>query len=276
MLLIDAHVHIHDCFNLGTFFNSAFLNFKSEAVKAGCGDDFTGVLLLAETARENWFSHLSRYADGDNLPGARTTGAWKFFRTKESCSISARTADGKDLILIAGRQIVTAEGLEILALINSDKFQDGQPLMKMLEVVSQSGGIAVIPWGFGKWIGRRGSILNNLLEKPNHFSLFLGDNGGRPYFWPTPSHMKLALKKGNLVLPGSDPLPFARQSNRAGGFGFILPETISDLTPGRDLIKILNNWSDNFKVFGNLERASTFFCNQIAMQMKKRNQRKKQ
>jgi hypothetical protein len=51
MILIDAHVHIYDCFDLEKFFDSAYANFKSAAEQLGHTNDFTGILLLAETSK---------------------------------------------------------------------------------------------------------------------------------------------------------------------------------------------------------------------------------
>lgn len=35
MILVDAHVHIYDCFDLETFLDSALKNFKAEAARCG-------------------------------------------------------------------------------------------------------------------------------------------------------------------------------------------------------------------------------------------------
>jgi hypothetical protein len=51
MMLVDAHVHVYDCFDLKKFFDAAFANFKSEADRLGSGDNFIAVLFLAETLK---------------------------------------------------------------------------------------------------------------------------------------------------------------------------------------------------------------------------------
>jgi len=61
MILVDAHVHIYDCFDIQTFLDSAFANFKAEAARCGQEDSFTAVLLLTETAKDNWFQRLAGY-----------------------------------------------------------------------------------------------------------------------------------------------------------------------------------------------------------------------
>jgi hypothetical protein len=64
MILVDAHVHIHDCYNVGEFFDSACTNFKFAAERLGHENNFTGILLLTETPNENWFGRLANYAIG--------------------------------------------------------------------------------------------------------------------------------------------------------------------------------------------------------------------
>ena len=63
--------------------------------------------------------------------------------------------------------------------------------------------------GFGKWIGRRGAVLQKLLATHNYPYLFLGDNSGRPSFWSKPHYFQLAKKQAIRILPDTDPLPFA-------------------------------------------------------------------
>ena len=49
-----------------------------------------------------------------------------------------------------------------------------------------SNGLAIVPWGFGKWVGKRGKALRRALESVDSRQFFLGDNSGRPKFSPTP------------------------------------------------------------------------------------------
>ena len=273
MILIDAHVHIYDCFDLQTFFNSAFANFRTQAARLGHGKTFTAILLLTETARENWFQRLQEYTGQSFGIGGRAPSQWRFYKTNEACSLCARGAYDQILFLIAGRQIVTAEDLEVLALGTDKKFEDGEILEEVIGTVSGIGAIPVVPWGPGKWMGKRGVLLTQLLNGPEIPGLFLGDNGNRPYFWPNPSHFKLAEKKGIRVLPGTDPLPFASESCRPGSFGFLVNDSVTSEYPAKDLKSILANQTTCLQPYGHLEHPWRFFRNQIAMQMMKRMRR---
>jgi hypothetical protein len=140
MILVDAHVHIHDCYNLGNFFDSANANFKSAARRLGHENDYTGILLLAEASNDNWFRRLADSIGGRDLPAEKEIGNWTFHRTNEKCSLLAQSGDSQNLYLIAGRQIVSAERLEILALLIDEFFKDGDPVLALMETVDRTEG----------------------------------------------------------------------------------------------------------------------------------------
>ena len=192
MILADAHVHIYDCFDLEKFLDAAYSNFQSQADRLGQGDNFIPVLLLAETAKDCWFNRLREYADGKNTHRDRAIQKWEFHLTGERLSLFARSGNSKSLIIIAGRQVETAEGLEVLALSTTVSFRPGIPIIDLIKEVKKHDAIPVIPWGFGKWLGRRGSVLKRLLKLAKNSDFFLGENGGRPNITLSPSHFKIA------------------------------------------------------------------------------------
>jgi hypothetical protein len=275
MILIDAHVHIYDCFDLQSFLDSALENFKAEAVRCGQEDAFTALVLLTETAKENWFHRLTGYAGTKSGTGSRSIGNWTFHRTNENRSRYAQSGNSKGFFLFAGRQIVTAEGLEVLALATMENFRDGFSIEELVRTVRKSGAIPVIPWGFGKWMGKRGAILKNILRKEKNSFLFLGDNSGRPVFLARPSLFEIAEKKGVRVLPGSDSLPFPSESHRAGSFGLSIEGTITRERPARDLKRILLDPKTRLQAYGSLEHPYRFFRNQLRARIVKRRHKQK-
>ena len=269
MILIDAHVHIYDCFDLAKFFDSAHANFKFEAEQQDHGHDFTGILLLAETFKDNWFNHLADYADGKGLPDGKNTGSWIFSRTNENDSLLVTSGDSKNLLLIAGRQIVTDEGLEVLALFTNESFKDGTPIKKLVAEIRDNGTLAVIPWGFGKWMGKRGAVLNRLIESAKSSDFFLGDSSNRPFFLTYPPQFKLAQNKNIRNLPGSDPLPLQSEFNKAGSWGFSISEHLDESKPVAQLKEFIYKKPSELILFGKLEGLWGFIKNQLLLKLKK-------
>ncbi|HMK65322.1 MAG TPA: hypothetical protein VK564_05965, partial [Thermodesulfobacteriota bacterium] len=158
-----------------------------------------------------------------------------------------------------------AEGLEVLALGTLDPLEEGRSLISLIPKISQSGGLPVIPWGVGKWLGARGNLVKSIIEQNEIRPLFLGDNGNRPTFWPRPKYFELAEKKGIALLPGSDPLPFPSEIVKIGRFGFKISGSINPGYPGRDIKKLLLDPATKPEIFGSLEKPLRFFRNQLKM-----------
>lgn len=263
IILADAHVHIHNCFNLTQLLNSAFNNFAQVATKVDNNSPYSAVLFLAETSQDDYFNHLSALAKN----GSELSPEFKIETTQEKCSIVLNHVTKGKLYLIAGRQIITAEKLEVLGLTTSHKIEDGKPIQNVINYIIDCGGIPVIPWGFGKWIGHRGKVLEDLLKKYEFPYLFLGDNSGRPRFWSNPHYFELARKEGIPILPGSDPLPFSSEFRRPGSFGFTVYGTLNNQTPAQSIKKILLKPSVEIRPYGLAETTYRFIQNQIIMQV---------
>jgi hypothetical protein len=265
--LIDAHVHVYDCFDIHTFLDLAMRNFQEAALVSSAGNSFLGVLLLTETVNDNKFSTLKLRAtereEAENPP------AWKFINTEEDCSLLAIHKNNHMLAIIAGRQIISEENLEILALGTTRVFPEHLPITDVLTMARASQALAVLPWGFGKWLAGRGSHIERLLKSTHHPDLFLGDNSGRPGFLPRPGFFKQAEQRNIRILPGSDPLPFPRAIVKPGSFGFILNRVINAMTPASDIKRLLSEPGFTVNPYGTMETPLQFARNQIAMQLVK-------
>jgi len=270
MILVDAHVHIHNCFDLEKLFDSAYSNFRSEAVRSDCDDEFAGVLLLAETYNDNWFKYLINYAEGKKILKKKKLDSWSVRRTAETSSLYINSDIDRHLFLIAGRQIITSENIEILALVTSESFENGLGIVDTIGEINNKEGIQVLPWGAGKWLGNRGKIISNIIRSKKSNSLFLGDNSGRPIFWKRPRHFKIAQELSWSILPGSDALPFASEQRRVGSFGFWVDRTIDPKRPAQSIKKILSDEKIIIHPYGKLESIPLFIINQIRMQFRKR------
>lgn len=263
VLYVDAHVHIHPAFDLPVFVESCARNVAVAARSRGEDPAAAiGVLLLSEGLNEGAFARLES-AIGRDL------GRWTIHATDEAESLLIRESGSLRLAVIAGRQLVSSEGVEVLALLTPQSFRQGAALTEMVAEVRRSGAIPVLPWGFGKWTLRRGALVAALLRS-SEGDIHLGDNSGRLRIAPTPRLFGEARSRGIPILPGTDPLPFRDQQRRAGSFGFLAETTIDPARPASSLRRWIRDLRTQPHTYGSLEMLPAFCWNQVRMQWRKR------
>ncbi|MDO6587046.1 hypothetical protein Q4543_16145 [Salipiger sp. 1_MG-2023] len=186
------------------------------------------VMMLTETARDSAFDALAT--------GRLAPIGWTIDRIEDDpAALRARcVAGGAGLVLIAGRQIQTREGVEVLALASAGHVDDGLPIRTVLADLQDRQIPAVLPWGVGKWLGKRGALVAELIgaDAPG---LMLGDNAGRPWIWPRPAIFAKALRDGVPILPGSDPLPLPGAEAGLGAFGCLIDAPLDEARPAHAL-----------------------------------------
>ncbi len=260
--LIDGHVHIHECFECEGFFDAAAANFERARDKLRVGDDAYGFLMLTESASVDCFAALAE--------GKLATGGWQITRTQETISLLATRPGVLPLLVIAGRQIVSAERIEVLALGTGAHIPDGKPLAATVDAVRAEGALPVLPWGFWKWWGKRGRIVDAYLARVPPVEIFLGDNGGRPVALPGPRQFAHAALRGIRILPGSDPLPRPRELERVGSSGFVLRLEPNLDRPAFALRSALDRLERQPATFGRLQRPARFLSNQLSLRLRRR------
>jgi hypothetical protein len=238
-LLVDGHVHMHDRYDERAFIAAAKANLSSHG-------EGMPALLLAEMDGHNYF---------------------KRWRTGQSELEVAPTEEGESLILcgqvlvVAGRQIVTSERIEVLALLSDKMFKDGRPLEETLRATSDAGATAVLPWGAGKWIGNRGRLVADAAER---HGVMLGDNAGRPVGWPAPG-----IFRRHIVLPGTDTLRMPGQQHRVGRYGFELGGCFDLSRPAEGIRAALEQLRESPKTLGRRSDPLTFLRQQIGLRLHK-------
>ncbi len=267
MIFVDAHVHVYDCFDIDLLLDSALSNFQEAAQQNRTAQKpLSYVLLLTEGKTESWFQTLSTTLDANRQ--CKITERWSAVDRGdvESLTVFRNDVPEKEIHIVAGRQVVTMENIEVLALFVKQGLTNGLPLHETVDRVKELGGIPVLPWGVGKWFGKRGEIIKDFLVNYGNSNLFLGDNGGRPRFWPTPNLFNLAKKTGAVVLPGSDPLPLPSEAQRVGSFGFYLDENSPQVdSPTKCLKNALLSPKVTISPFGCLQDNRLFFLNQFRL-----------
>lgn len=282
---VDAHVHLHPCYDPDDLLQNAYANL------AAASNGATGVvprayfLLLAECAPDDCFGALRALASlADGRAGSeRAAGAsaahttwglrrlqrWTVAPTDEDISVVACDRERR-LFIVAGRQVACREGLEVLVLGTTRRFADGRPIRDLLRETDALGVPRVIPWGPGKWLFRRGRLLEALVQEFRKPTLFLGDEGGRPAFWGYPQHFEQAARLGVRDLPGTDPLPFPHDVEKVGRMGLRIPIDLDPGRPGESLLRALTHLGTPLERFATLEPPLRFVRNQIGMQLRKR------
>lgn len=258
-VFVDGHVHIYGCYEAGQVFDGAWSNISTAAARLGVARNFQAVLILTESAGDKAFDSLS---EGSAVAG------WQISRTGEPGALSLQRDDDARLLLLAGRQLVSAEKLEISAYFVTKELADGAPLDNVLQQVARAGGLAILPWGVGKWLGKRGQDVKRVLSQ-HQLPLLVSDNGGRPWFWPTPRLFRTAERLGVPVLAGTDSLPKASEQQKAGGYGFVMKGALSQESPGQDMKNRLLALERSPMQYGRREGIWPFFRNQISMQARR-------
>lgn len=246
--LIDTHVHFYPCFEATRFLNAACDNFQREIKHSRLPKDTLCHLCLTEKSEHHFFETL-RSED------------WKDYQTKEKYTRVVKKGE-HSIHIIAGRQIVTKEQIEILAIGTLSQFKEGASLQDTLHAIEQAEAIAIIPWGFGKWWGKRGEIIKKLIQSNNAPKFLLGDNGGRLHIGVKPPIFKQGSARGIPIVPGSDPLPFKSQECHAGRCGVIVE--------GKgNILDLLGQLETSTRTYGNGEHLLPFIINQTTIQVRK-------
>lgn len=267
-VFVDAHVHFYDCFDLSAFLNCSQKNFSDAADKAGIDTDYSAVLFLSERSSENWFQWLVDAAKEGTAIGHEQSKLWRLQYNEKDASIKAVSDHYPSLYIIPGKQVETKESLEVLLLGTLETFDDKVSLTALLESVRDKEVISVLPWGVGKWFGRRGEIVKNTITKETGRNFFIGDIAGRPTIWPQPSLFGLAEKKGFRLLQGTDPLPIPTAAAMAGSYGFSIKMSQLGEMPGQQIKKKILNPETITTPYGVRENPVKFIRNQILLRVR--------
>ncbi len=273
----DAHVHIYQNFDLRQLFRAALA--RAQEVCAPL------LLLLSENAGDDYFRCLRRLAEAGVLTENATLvpqnlrkdllRSVRLHRTAESLSLALadRGASAGSVFLIAGRQLISEEGIEVLALCLdpddpvSANSNGSLSAASLAQQVLDAGAAAVLPWGLGKWVGARGTSVAALASNPalQENSLFLlGDTAHRCWPWPTPRVFRGAVR----VLPGSDILPVHGAEHRLARYGFRVAGVFDPERPAFSLLEILRS-GQPIETMGRRESLLSALKEQIRYRLRK-------
>jgi hypothetical protein len=204
---LDAHAHIYPFYDVPRLLLAAL-----DRMPRIAPNDLR-VLCLAERSDCSFFQSLAQ--DEIQLPGDR----WRIAAWDPAGGVKIRhLPDHRDLWILAGRQIVSAERIEVCSLFSDEPITDGQPARDIIQAILGAGGLPALDWAPGKWLFGRGQLVRKLVSEFPPSQLILVDTSLRFIGWPAPRLYASARRQGRAVLAGSDPLPFAGEEALAGSY----------------------------------------------------------
>ena len=211
--LLDTHLHLYPSYDLPRAINQLLDS------SADRGEQISRGACLAERHDCQYFKRLR---DGDIK-----LDDFELDCPEENELRLTRNKDGLSLNLLPGRQVITRENIEILALACPEMIDDGQPALDVIFQLNQLKRIPVLTWSPGKWFGQRGELVTRLITELDKQDFLIGDTTLRPYGWLTPRLMKRAQQIGFTVVAGSDPLPFSGEESWLGAYYTVVESKIA-------------------------------------------------
>ncbi len=203
-IIADTHIHFYPCYDLKQALRILRANL------AHLGSNSLQLAFLAERHDCHFFQAIRDRRQKISTAPVKIVDLGEALLLQEG--------GFNDLFLFAGRQIITRERLEVLALTTDMVIPDGLPVQEVIGRINGAGALAVLSWAPGKWFSKRGKKVAGLLADCSTSELLLGDTTLRPWCWLEPLLMKEGVKSGFSVLAGSDPLPFAGEEEMMGRY----------------------------------------------------------
>ena len=252
IVLADTHAHYHRCFDREQFLQAALVNFKKAGDALKCSDPIK-LICLTEKPGDDFFDALSVGGAIEQL--CATCKQIKF-------------PSGELIYVVAGQQVYSSEGLELLALNTERRFESRLPFAESIKQAVDCGATVVINWCFGKWWGERGKVLRDVMRSPHLQKCFLGDVPLRFSQQLDSVLLKELREVCSGVLSGSDPLPFKAEVVKPGSFGsFGDFSEQPDLSSTEGIGSLLMKLGAEQKSFGSRDSILTFLGRQCLNQI---------
>ena len=204
---LDAHAHVYPFHDVPRLLLAALDHMPRLAPTD------LRVLCLAERFDCSFFQSLAQ--DEIQLPGDR----WRVVAWDPAGGVKIRhLPDHRDVWILAGRQIVSSERIEVCSLFCDAPIPDGAPARDVIRDVLARGGLPALDWAPGKWLFGRGALVRRLAKEFSPSQLALIDTSLRFAGWPAPRLYSAARRQGRALLAGSDPLPFPGEEDLAGSY----------------------------------------------------------
>jgi len=257
-LIIDAHIHLYPQADPAQALAFSLMNMDAARPEKEAAKFW----LLTERSDCSAFSQLQESV---------RIGLYHIIPTREQEALRIQLGERIVLFIIAGQQVVSADGLEIGTLASSLRLPDREVETSVLiDRALEAGNLVTINWAPGKWSGRRKEIVRSLLEQLPRRGLFIGDSAMRPTFWSEPDLMRKARSQGWRLLAGSDPLPFKGEERSFGRYGCMITGEMDPEEPILSLKRLLVEQGIEPTIWGQRRGTWEFAKRQLAIMYEKK------
>ncbi len=206
-LHLDALVRIDPCHDFSRLFLAAL-----DQMPRRTPTDLR-VLCLAEPRNGAFFQSLAQ--DEIRLPGDR----WRIAAWDPAGGVKIRhLPDHRDLWILAGRQIQTAESIHVNALFIDEPLEDGKPAAEIIRRIADRGGLAALPVPQEGWSRRHRATGRRLLDEFPPAELVLIDTPLSFAGWFGGGLVARARRSRRPVLAGSALQPRPGEEDLAGSW----------------------------------------------------------
>ena len=264
-LIVDGHVHVYSNVSIETVLECARRNFSALTDSLEHHDTLS-VLFVADPSGVHGFDRIAS-ANDPNSPEA--CASWVQLN-RDDCHVSLQHSTGDTIVAVKGQQLITSEGLEVLGIGYGAHVECGLSLSKTVETIRSNGGRAVLAWGAGKWLGRRGRLVTDLIvAEADSKDIMLVDNGGRPSLWSHVRQFDIAGERGVAILAGSDPLPIEGDERRIGSYCFV-GRTNNDTSEShmQMIEELLSRPRSPYQTLGRRMSVRRFVSNQVRLRLR--------
>jgi hypothetical protein len=225
MMIVDTHVHLYPDYDMGLVLRRC-----AERLHALVPD---AVPVACLTERSDCDQYRALLASG-NIAGGGILGVEVL---EGGRSLAVRFGGGvPPLFVLPGRQIATRERVELHCLGKQADIPDGEPCRQTVGRILELDGLAVLPWGVGKWLFQRRHVVDALVGAFSPSELMLGDSAMRPWLWPEPMPLRCARRRGYRVLAGSDPLPHEKNGVWIGRYATLIDAQFDPAAPAKSCL----------------------------------------
>ncbi|MFO7534890.1 MAG: hypothetical protein R6X19_04275 [Kiritimatiellia bacterium] len=228
----DFHLHVYKVYPLELLLQSLFDNLNRAIGPARGPGPVIKAAFLAERRRYRIFHEWQ-------LGHFKVRGFTLTHLNPQTLQVTR--SDGDSLLLFAGRQVATTEGLELLSLVTDADIPDALPFADAAQRVLDTGGIPVLPWAPGKWGGARKAIIRKGIESLADRGLLICDASIRPAFFPDPALFRVARRLGVPVVAGTDTYPVTGEEVLVGRYATLLETDEPVQSAAEDLPRLVRD-----------------------------------